>query len=124
MEQRKNIGIDDNEQYEPIMLQIACYLKENNVLRESTHNIDKKYWNIELTSVKDITNLVQYLNNYPLLTAKQNDVEDWLQVYYLIIDKKHLTNEGKIFIKNIKYNMNRNRKIFNWDHLNKLNNVK
>ena len=38
-------------------------------------------------------------------------------------DKKHLSEDGKLLIKNIKSNFNKNRRIFNWDLLNYLNKV-
>ena len=36
-------------------------------------------------------------------------------------DKKHLSEDGKLLIKEIKSNINKNRKVFNWDHLIYLN---
>ena len=30
---------------------------------------------------------------------------------------KHLSEDGKLLIKNIKSNMNKKREVFNWDHL-------
>ena len=87
------------------------------------HNIDKIYWIIEVTSLNKLYLLIQYLNNFPLLTAKRNDYDDWLKVYHLMVNKNHLNEEGKLLIKNIKYNMNKNRTKFNFSHLIYLNNV-
>ena len=86
-------------------------------MRVSKHNIDKNYCIIEVTSLNKLHLLNQYLNNFPLLTAKRNDYEDWLKVCKLIEAKIHLTAEGKLLIKEIKSKMNRKRQKFNWDHL-------
>ena len=67
--------------------------------------------------------IIDYLNKYPLLTAKRNDFEDWLKAYQIIADKKHFSEDGKLLIKNIKSNMNRKREVFNWNHLVYLNKV-
>ena len=83
----------------------------------------KKYWLIEVTSLSKLKFLIQYLKTYPLLTAKRNDYEDWLKTYLLIEEKKHLTENGKLLIKELKSNKNKKRKTFNWDHLIYLNNV-
>ena len=91
--------------------------------RESKHNEGKTYWIIEITSLNKLNLIIQYLNNYPLLTAKRNDFEDWCKVYQLIVDNKHLSDDGKLLIKNIKSNMNKKREIFNWNHLIYLNKV-
>ena len=40
-----------------------------------------------------------------------------------MLDNKHLTESGKLIIKDLKSNMNRNRGVFNWDHFNYLNKV-
>lgn len=117
LEQRKSIGPHNNESYKPIMLEIQSFFGINTDLRESKHNEDKTYWIVEVTSLNRLNLLIQYLNNYPLLTAKRNDFEDWTKVYQLIADKKHLSEDGKLLIKNIKSNMNKKREIFNWDHI-------
>ena len=117
LEQRKSIGLHNNESYKPIMLQIHSFFDFNTDLRESKHNEDKTYWIVEVSSLNRLNLLIQYLNNYPLLTSKRNDFEDWCKVYQLIADNKHLSEDGKLLIKNIKSNMNKKREIFNWDHL-------
>lgn len=122
LEQRKSIGLQDNDKYKPIMLEIQTFFGFNTDLRESRHN-DKTYWIVEVSSLNRLNLLIEYLNNYPLLTAKRNDFEDWCKIYQLIADNKHLNEEGKLLIKNIKSNMNKKRETFNWDHLKYLNKV-
>ena len=117
LEQRKMLGLNNNESYKPIILNIQSFFDITTDLRESKHNEGKTYWIVEVTSLKRLNLLIQYLSNYPLLTAKRNDFEDWYKVYQLIADKKHLSEDGKLLIKNIKSNMNKKREIFNWDHL-------
>jgi hypothetical protein len=123
LEQRKNIGSHNNESYKPIMLKLHYFFCFNTDLRESKHNKGETYWIVEVTSLNRLNLLIEYLNNYPLLTAKRNDFEDWYKVYQLIVDKKHLSEDGKLLIKIIKSNMNKNREVFNWDHLVYLNKV-
>jgi len=123
LEQRQSIDLPINNLYKPIMLQIQSFFHLTSDLRTSKHNIDKIYWIIEVTSLSKLNNLILYLNNYPLLTAKRNDYNDWLKVYFLIENKKHLIKEDKLFIKQIKLNMNKQRKLFNWDHLVYLNKI-
>ena len=106
----------NNYFYKPIMLKIQSFFNITTDLRTSKH-ADKTYWVIEVTSLNKLNLLISYLQTYPLLTAKNNDFYDWLKVYILIREKKHLTLEGKALIKKIKANMNKNRKVFNWDHL-------
>jgi hypothetical protein len=133
LEQRKSIAPHNNESYKPIMLEIQSFFGINNShlllpqrehqsgrgwdFRESKNNEDNTYWIIEVTSLNKLNLLIQYLNNYPLLTAKRNDFEDWKKVYQLIANKKHLSEDGKLLIKYIKSNMNKKREIFNWDHI-------
>lgn len=120
LEQRQYLPYN-NQSYKPIMNKIQVFFGITTELKTSKHNIDKIYWIIEVTSLVKLKPLIQYLNNYPLLTAKRNDFDDWLKVYHLMIEKKHLTDEGKLFIKYIKSNFNRKRVRFNWDHLSYLN---
>jgi hypothetical protein len=122
LEQRQFLPYN-NQSFKPIMLKIQSFFDLITELRISKHNLDKTYWIIEVTSLNKLNILIQYLNNYPLLTAKRNDFDDWLKVYHLMIDKQHLTENGKFLIKKIKSNMNKNRKEFNWNHLIYLNNV-
>ena len=132
LEQRKNINGDfivadaaDNNiySYETIMLKIYSFFGISTNLRLSKHIVDKTYFIVEITSLTKANILIQYLNTYPLLTAKRNDFDDWVKAYNLIFENKHLTDSGKLLIKQIKSNMNSKRVVFNWDHLNYLNKV-
>src|SRR5579872_325883 len=124
LEQRKNLNGESNDvnnnlySYEAIMLLIYSFFGLSTNLRQSTHNVDKTYFIIEVSSLTKLNILIQYLKTYPLLTAKRNDYDDWVKVYNLMLDNKHLTDSGKLLIKQIKSNMNRKRGVFNWDHLN------
>jgi LAGLIDADG endonuclease len=130
LEQRKKINGDSidveynkNYSYEAIMLKIYSFFGISTNLRLSTHNVDKTYFIVEVTSLTKLNILIQYLKTYPLLTAKRNDYDDWVKVYKLMLDNNHLTESGKLLIKQIKSNMNRKREVFNWNHLNYLNKV-
>jgi hypothetical protein len=124
LEQRKNLNVESIDvnkniySYEAIMLLIYSFFGLSTNLRQSTHNVDKTYFIIEVSSLTKLNILIQYLKTYPLLTAKRNDYDDWVKVFNLMLDNKHLTDSGKLLIKQIKSNMNRKRGVFNWDHLN------
>ena len=122
LEQRQSLPYN-NQTYKDIMIKIQSFFDIVTELKTSRHNIDKIYWIIEITSLNKLSFLIQYLSNYPLLTAKRNDYDDWLKVYHLMVNKNHLNEEGKLLIKNIKSNMNKNRTKFNFSHLIYLNNV-
>jgi len=66
---------------------------------------------VEISAVQKIEILINYLKKYPLLGIKQLDFNDWKLVYYMIKNKEHLTEAGRIKIKSIKSNMNTKRLI-------------
>lgn len=61
-------------------------------------------------------NIIPFFHNYPLLTNKRNDFENWDKCAQLIKNKAHLTLEGLEQIKEIKDLMN--NKSFPSPHLN------
>lgn len=113
LEQHKYLN---NMSYRPIMEMILKFFQITTDLNTSIHK-NREFWIIEVTSLYKLQILINYLNEYPLYTAKRNDYNDWLIAYDKIKNKKHLTDSDKLTIKEIKNNMNKNRKIFNWDHL-------
>jgi hypothetical protein len=82
LEQRKNINGDFTDpnnniySYEAIMLKIYSFFGLSTNLRLSKHNVDKTYFIVEIASLTKANILIQYLNTYPLLTAKRNDFDD------------------------------------------------
>lgn len=62
--------------------------------------------------------MIDYLNKYPLLSSKLMDFQNWESSFNLIVEKKHLTEQGKEIILAMKNSMNDQRTYFNWDHLN------
>lgn len=61
-------------------------------------------------------NIVPFFNNYPLLTNKRNDFENWSRCAELTRNKAHLTLDGLEQIRDIKNLMN--NKSFPSPHLN------
>lgn len=53
--------------------------------------------------------IVPLFKDYPILGAKSKDFNDWLQVFYLMKKKAHLTKEGLEEIQSIKVGMNNGR---------------
>jgi hypothetical protein len=62
--------------------------------------------NFSVDSKKDLTNLINYLDTYPLLTQKAADFSLFKQVVTLMLNKEHLNHEGLNQILNIKSSMN------------------
>ena len=74
LEQRQYLdSLNENDSYKSIMLKIQSFFGITTDLRISKHNIDKTYWIVEVTSLDKLNLLIQYLNNYPLLTANRNE---------------------------------------------------
>ncbi|SRR5258708_23875965 len=75
---RSSVAEPDNSiySYEAIMLKIYSFFGLSTNLRLSKHNVDKTYFIVEVASLTKVNILIQYLNTYPLLTAKRNDFDD------------------------------------------------
>jgi hypothetical protein len=61
--------------------------------------------------------LINYLDEYSLLSSKYLDFLDWKKAFLIILSKNHFSEEGINLISNYKFNMNDKRTFFNWDHL-------
>jgi hypothetical protein len=74
LEQRKSLNVDSIDMnnkiyfYEAIMLQMYSFFGISTNLRMSTHNVDKTYFIVEVSSLTKLNILIQYLKFYPLLT--------------------------------------------------------
>ena len=62
--------------------------------------------NYSISSKKDLTNLINHLEKYPLLTQKAADFILFKEVVDMLNNKAHLSNQGLNQIINIKASMN------------------
>jgi hypothetical protein len=58
------------------------------------------------------------LDNFPLLSSKNLDYLDWKKAFLIIVNKTHLTKNGRENILLFKNNMNSKRIYYNWNYLN------
>ena len=108
-----------NENYNLILNKICLALFVKLHIRE---RISKKnsYYIIRLEKQNAIKLLIAYLDIYPLKSSKHLDFLSWKIVFNEIINKNHMTVEGRKLVSLQKSQMNSSRTYFNWDHLNKL----
>ena len=108
-----------NENYNIILHKICLALGVKLHIRE---RISKKnsYYIIRVENQNAIKLLIGYLDIYPLLSSKHLDFLSWKIVFNEIINKNHMTVEGRKLVSLQKSQMNNSRTYFNWDHLNKL----
>nr|YP_010003039.1 hypothetical protein JXX86_mgp02 [Ulva sp. TM637]AZP40108.1 hypothetical protein [Ulva sp. TM637] len=114
--EQRTVDLKTNVTYAGVLNLIANYLGVGLNTRSQT-STGKTYYIIEFSSLASITILINYLNAYPLLTAKLLDYNDWHTVAERIINKTHYTQDGLAEIRTIKAGMNMNRGVFNWQHL-------
>jgi hypothetical protein len=72
-----------------------------------------KVLSLNVSSIDRVGFIINYFYKYPLLGNKSYDFEDWKIVYNMILEKKHLTDEGRSKIKLIQSNMNSKRIYYN-----------
>lgn len=105
------------ENYNLILNQICSFLNVTLFIRNRL-KYKESYYIIRVENQHSIKILIDYLNNYSLLSSKYLDFLDWKKAFIEILNKHHFTNEGKNIIYLAKNNMNNKRTYFNWDHLN------
>ena len=106
-----------NESYNFLLNKIclALNVKLNTRIRV---NIKKSYYIVKVENQNSIKLLIDYLDIYPLLSSKYLDFLCWKIVFNEIINKNHMTVEGRKIASEQKSQMNDSRTYFNWDHLN------
>ena len=91
----------------PIMEEISksflCNLSEYKTLKSG------QVLSVSVTSIDKLKVIINYFDVYNLLGIKYNDFVDWKEVYNMLVNKEHLTIEGRQKIKLIKSNMNSRR---------------
>jgi hypothetical protein len=104
------------ESYETILSQICSFLNVKLAIRDRLNHKNPIYI-IRVENQASVQILIDYLNKYPLLSSKRMDFKDWEKSFSLIVEKKHLTEQGKEIILAAKNSMNDKRTNFNWDYL-------
>lgn len=90
-----------------------------NVDKASTNTI--KFQVQDLVSIREKVSL--HFDKYPLVTSKVLDYNDWQKAMDILVNKEHLTVEGKDSLIEIKNKMNNLRtKQERWEYLNSINN--
>lgn len=103
------------QSFKPLMDKIAKYLTVS--LTVTKHN-GKQYYCVNLSSFYKLKILIDYLENYSLVSSKLLDFKDWCSVYKLMLVQKHLTSTGKSEIESIKNKMNSKRIHYDsWGHI-------
>lgn len=115
--QKDHLGYN-NEQF---LANIANLL--NVSLKEIRENTVNPQYRIRTTSLDSNLKLVSYLNEFPLFGSKYLDYVNWKEILNLFNPRFKYSEENKEKVLNIKSEMNDNRTIFIWDHLNKFYNL-
>jgi len=88
---------------------IAKALHVNKIL--TTQHNGRSYWSVEATSLVSTTVLFEYLDRFPLITAKRFDSLDAKNAFLLITRNGHTTTAGRARILTIQYGINRRRNL-------------
>jgi hypothetical protein len=106
------------ESYKNIMESISKFLNTNLLNRQRTINNKEHFSYIVITS-SNSNNLIidNYFKKYPMFSSKRLDYLEWSKVLHLRLDKKHLIRDGALKCLEAKNSMNKNRTMWNWDHL-------
>jgi hypothetical protein len=105
--------------YLPIMESISYFLDTGKVISTTRMRSTGTFYTYEVRAIKHTSSaiLIQYLQTYPLFSAKYLDFSAWNRVHQLIRSKQYKTIEGSREIISLKATMNTLRTNFTWDHL-------
>ena len=87
-------------------------------IRENTANPQYRLRTTNLRLRRNLI-LVSYLEEFPLFGSKYLDYVNWKEILNYFIDGFKYTPENINKVLELKSEMNDNRTIFNWNHLNK-----
>ena len=98
-----------------VSFQITLHKKDQELLKwiqiylKGVGNITKQgknYINYRVKNIEGLKLIIDHFDSYPLKTQKQGDFELFKLIFYLMLKKEHLTNEGLLKIVAIKASMN------------------
>lgn len=90
-----------------VLYDIQNYFSAGSVVIDNRITDTKKFHITNLNLI--LEKIIPHFDNYPCLSSKNLNFQDWKKVANLISQKKNLTNEGVKEIKNILSNMNTKR---------------
>lgn len=99
------------------MTHLAKFLAVN--LVHTRENQTHPQFRVRTSSLTSNALVVEYFRRFPLFGTKHLDFMDWARVYALFVTKKHRLEENIVLIKEIKGQMNVQRKTFTYDHQQK-----
>jgi hypothetical protein len=102
---------------EEIALNFGCLVKP---IRNDS---DNPQYRVRTTNLKGNLGVVNYLTKYPLFGTKFSDYRDWVKVVELFNQGSFDHKLNMDYVKLIKSEMNDNRTIFVWDHLQNFYNL-
>lgn len=107
-----------NQSYKPLMNKIANYLGVKlNLRKQTVVPTNRFYYIVSMSSANSKRILRSYLECYSLLTSKHLDYKAWCCVDDLMLIKNHTSEKGQQEITKLKSSMNKQRTVYNWDHL-------
>lgn len=110
--QKDHNNIDNYDFLNEIALFLLCEVKSIRITSKTPE------YRIRTTSIKGNLILENYLTNYPLFGSKYLDSTDWQKAFNIYKEGNHLKDKMiNPQILNLKANMNDNRSLFVWDHL-------
>lgn len=95
----------------PIMTNIAKYLGVNLYTSKSETYI------VQVESRASFDSVINYFSVYPLFSYKHFNYITCVKVHNLLINKKHLTQEGQVSIINLKDQLKDKTNFSDWSHL-------
>ena len=84
-----------------LLNQIKTYLGVGEIYDQGENTIE-----YSVTSLQKLKVIIDYFDKYPLISQKRVDYELWKQIFNLMLNKEHLTEEGLRKIIEIKASLN------------------
>lgn len=106
-----------NESYLDILEKISFCFNIKLAIRNRI-NYKNNYYIIRIENQNSTKLLMNYLDNYFLLSSKYLDYLDWKKAFLIILNKDHFLEEGNKLIFKYKNSMNNKRTFYDWSHLN------
>ena len=114
------VTLTNNSTSASLIFKVTQHIRDAELLKEFINYFDCGYYKIStnsggdfiVTKFNDInTKIIPFFQKYTILGSKRLDFYDFVIVAKLIHEKIHLTPEGFEQIKQIKFGMNKGRKI-------------